>query len=409
MKSMVKFRINNSEINALLLIIGFPIFTYIAYPVSQENAEFGTSSGSLLSILYRAFALIVSIICIYKNKYNFSNFRNNGFLKLYFIIVLLMIIKLLYCFYFAGDSSKWSIGVKRIYLMFAFGVQLLPSLAFALSFHNINWKKVLSLIALLLVILCTNTLLVTWGDSGRISLNSHQSTLSFGGYAALLSLSSISLYRMSNKKIGRIVFLICFLIGILSLLRAGSRGPLISCIFSLTVLFIVKVKNAKLIFCLLLVYLLFGDIIYNFLYEISPTIFDRMENTIYEGDTSGREGTFNVAWDIIINNPIFGYDPIFISGFGPHNLLLQFGMGLGLIGLLLGIVLYIYIIYKSLVSNKVDCIQFFFSSFALYFIMRTMTGVNIFFDADFSFAIISIILYKSRYEKPQSVVFRKYC
>ena len=134
-----------------------------------------------------------------------------------------------------------------------------------------------------------------------------------------------------------------------------------------------------------------------------------MENTIYEGDTSGREGTFNVAWDIIINNPIFGYDPIFISGFGPHNLLLQFGMGLGLIGLLLGIVLYIYIIYKSLVSNKVDCIQFFFSSFALYFIMRTMTGVNIFFDADFSFAIISIILYKSRYEKPQSVVFRKYC
>lgn len=320
-----------------------------------------------------------------------------------------MIIKLLYCFYFAGDSSKWSIGVKRIYLMFAFGVQLLPSLAFALSFHNINWKKVLSLIALLLVILCTNTLLVTWGDSGRISLNSHQSTLSFGGYAALLSLSSISLYRMSNKKIGRIVFLICFLIGILSLLRAGSRGPLISCIFSLTVLFIVKVKNAKLIFCLLLVYILFGDIIYNFLYEISPTIFDRMENTIYEGDTSGREGTFNVAWDIIINNPIFGYDPIFISGFGPHNLLLQFGMGLGLIGLLLGIVLYIYIIYKSLVSNKVDCIQFFFSSFALYFIMRTMTGVNIFFDADFSFAIISIILYKSRYEKPQSVVFRKYC
>lgn len=390
-------KIKLSEINALLIFVGFGLFSSLTYSQATEETEWGSSGDNPLSILYRIFALVISTICIFKYRKTFHFKTLTNTLKIYLFIIFLMSCKLLYSFYLAPDHIIWPKNTKFLYLTFLIGIQIIPTISLITSFSTIRWKYVLPILLIILCYMCFNTLIKTWGAEGRISLNSHQSTLSFAAYSVYLLILSICLTKKYKSNITKLFLVLIIILALISALRAGSRGPVISGVVAILFVLIAKKNFAILTLLITLIYLICGDQILSILENIAPTFFERMNNTIEYGDTSDRDITFNFAISQIISNPIFGSHPLVSIphgfGSGPHNLILQIGMGLGLFGIFISIILYAKLIAIALKKKNIDYISNFFSGLIIYFIIRSMTGVNIYTASDLSFAIVCLCLY----------------
>lgn len=392
----MKFPFKISELNALLIFVGFSTFTSITYGNTGES-EMGTVSGNPLSLYYRVCALAIGSICLYKHRKVLKKNTQNTIVRLYLLILGLMTLRLFYEFYLSESAYLWSQTTKLIYSTFVGGVVAVPILGLISSFQTIDWKKMLIIIFFILTINCFYGLVSTWGNEGRLSLNDHQSTLSFGGYSAILTILCFSLTKHPIKVI-RMLALAASIIAIIALFRAGSRGPLISCIAALIFLKILNKRFIIQIFLLLITVTLIGDIVYDALKDISPVMFERLENMLYEGDTSGRDETFKTAISELLNSPLLGTSPLInIHGFGigPHNLFLQICMGLGILGFIFASTLYTKLIQFALKKRSIDYVAYFFSGLIIYFLTRSMTGINIYQADDFALAVICISLYNN--------------
>lgn len=388
---------NIEELNAVLIFSGFPIFTQIVYGQGDSDMDYG-EQGATLSIIYRAFCLSLSLFIIILNYKNMRNKKSTSALKWTFILFCLMSIKLLYSFFLAPYSFLWTKSVIITKLSFLLGVTFFPLYALYLSFNKIKWSKVIFLITLSLVIVCSSTLLSLSDDNTRLDLNSHQSTLAFGAYSAYLVIISTCLFREFKDMILKLLVYSIFIIGTIGLLKSGSRGPLIGVTVSLIPLFLLK-KGYKIhLIVISIIITLFGSTILGILEDFSPVIFSRLNGAIAQDEsTMERIHAFLLAIKQMKEYPIIGESPLFYTnwafGFGPHNLLLQIGMGLGYVGLFFSCFLFYKYLTKAIRSINGDVISSIFSVLMIYFLIRSQTGIDIYEASDMGMVIVVLYMY----------------
>ena len=174
---------------------------------------------------------------------------------------------------------------------------------------------------------------------GRYFANALVNSINYGQIGCALSV--IALYGFFNKpsKYSKIIYPCLFLLGLISIIKAGSRSPVVILLVVSIFYFFAKsglVKGLLLIgLSGLLLYFSIG-----FLVELSEAldsgIVSRLISAIESGETSGRDKIYSNAISQFAESPIFGSFYLIESGPGkggyPHNFFLEAFMTTGIIG-----------------------------------------------------------------------------
>ncbi len=374
---------NIHDLNFILTFSGFAIFTSI--------------TDSISSVAYRAFALIVAIACLVVEKYRFRKLPTALKVMLFIVIVL----DLKTTFHLFSENTPF-IESRNLALLFIYGVTLIPVLAFVSGYRKIHWKSMLIILELMLffTIMRGNMMALDVVEEGRMSLNARQSTLAFGDNSGYLLLLSICLLRYSTmvvnltkRHIWKGFLMVAIAVAVLGIVRAGSRGPLVSAVMGSLFIFVaLGVRRQMNTVVLTGLFVVVFGISMETLERFAPVLFHRMELTIEEQDTSGRNILFAHAIQTIEDNPISGSSPIILhsDGFnGYHNGYLDVGVCLGIIGFLAYIWLSIWVLMRLLYyrSRLTSPVLLFLSSMFFLSATRTMTGAGLLSNPNYTLII----------------------
>lgn len=395
-KMILKEKLNIFDLNFILTLVGFSLFTTFV-------------DNNIGSIIYRAIALAVSLVCLVKQPLNFNSLPLSG--KCYLIIFGLFLLRVTIDSLFT-DISPIYIQSRNMALIMGYGVVAFPFMAVATSYKRLHYREDL---ILLFVILFIVLILGLWHVSentelGRAALNRRQSTLTFGDNGAYMVILSLAmLFRLKTlglKHYWNILLIVGTIIGILSIARAASRGPLLGCIAAIIFLILCAPKFIKILASIsLVIFCSMGIIALKFLENLSPVLYSRIMSSIEQGDSSGRDILFNEAITKITEFPIFGSFPVLLERDGNfssyHNCYLDVMVGLGVLG---GSVLILLIIYLAIRSIKKrnglnNAFQLFILGMLWFNIFRALSGVMLIANAIFSSIIILSCIILSNYHR----------
>ncbi len=388
-QSKVPFNIH--DLNFVLTFVGFAFFT--------------SFFSFIPSVTYRAFALGVALICLLSNRLHLGHL--SGALKAFLIVFILMACKTT-----AHLLLEWQpfIQTRNLVLLFIWGVTLLPVIAFISGHEKIHWDLVVVILEILLVALILKGLLSSAAitDDVRISLNNRQSTLAFGDNAGYLSVLSCCLFRkisrIKNKLLRLLVSVLligAFVLGVLGMARAASRGPVVAGIVGCSFVFFTLRFSKKLVGIITAIIVIsLGGITIASIERLAPVLFLRMSNTINEGDMSGREVLFEQAIEQIKAHPITGNNPVILysSGFTScHNGYLEVGVGLGIFGFAAFVVLNLWILFVFIRNrrNIIELKQLLFSSMFFLSATRAMTGASLLDNPNYTVCIAGACIVSS--------------
>ncbi len=240
-----------------------------------------------------------------------------------------------------------------------------------------------------------DNLQVTQIDSEVVFIN----PLTISNYTSACLLLAITYKNQwsQNKFVNFIIFIIILASSIYIFSSCAKRGPILWFFISLLLLVYAKSKNKTTMFIkffiIILIFYSIGNIILESIKEYSPYLVSRIQDAIYEGDTSGRFSSDNndtgygLALKQISESPWIGsYFRMTTSvsmwkGMYPHNIILEALMTFGIIGLIpfisfiiKGIKRGIYLMSKNNNVNTDMMISFFFVTFINSFFSLMTTG-----------------------------------
>ena len=186
---------------------------------------------------------------------------------------------------------------------------------------------------------------------GNIALGS----IGFGHTCVSLFIIFLSwiVCHKEGKRIWKAVLIMLMVLSFVLMLRAASRGPLVSFVVVFLFFLFSSMKNkvVGLIISLVVILLVWVNMstILEWLGSISPMMEQRMAATMYEDDSSGRDSLYKQAIDVFLQNPVLGKQFVLNNGFYAHNSILDVMIGLGFFGALF----WIYLIWNDLkLSNR---------------------------------------------------------
>lgn len=358
---MPNYSINKflSTINFCLPFIGFQLLTSIALRdyATIEAVEDFSSITQRVTIPYRAFVLLLSLIVIlinYKNKIP----KNKG-LVLFLFFWLLLVIRLFYDLQIRMDLIVDAAQRRRIW-MYSFLICLIPTISIIKSFKNINFDWAFKIIFIGFVVLIplyyiNNPMLFSDSDEGRLIGNLAVSSIAFGHFGVSLSLLSLFMFNRKKAIIKKTLYALLFLVGVFVMLRAASRGPFVALMVTCVAFGLSRGGNVftRAFFLLISFFVVYisWDYMMIWISDVSPT----MAKRLFAGNvevTSGRNILYYQAIKLILDNPFLGYafalyaNGIFVYS---HNIILDAYLGLGVIGGTLFFVILLYAV-KSLFS-----------------------------------------------------------
>ncbi|WP_018613827.1 O-antigen ligase family protein [Segetibacter koreensis] len=195
----------------------------------------------------------------------------------------------------------------------------------------------------------------------RYDANSTVNSIGYGQMGCTLSL--ISLFGIiSYKKLWlRLLFLVTFAIGMISIAKAGSRSPVVVLVVVMSFYFMARLGslNAIIILCVVagLVFIFLNPIL-DLLTSMGSNLAVRLTSMVENKESSGREEIWTNVIGIIAKSPVFGAYYIVPYGAGkglyPHNFFLEIFMGTGIVGGLPFMVLVFASVTKSykLIQNN---------------------------------------------------------
>ena len=141
------------------------------------------------------------------------------------------------------------------------------------------------------------------------------------------------------------------------LLLSGTRGALFSLILTVLIYFINRFRLKDLSFKNISVFILviFGMFYFADYFFISDRIFSLYELGVQDNSTAVRVSLFNYGL-ILLSNNIFGVSIGHFSnlyGTYPHNIIIEFGVYFGILGILLAMLIiipciyYVYLLFKN--------------------------------------------------------------
>lgn len=371
----IKKIINIYDINLILIFVGFPLFTTFV-------------DNSLGSIVYRAIAAVIGLTCIVRSRLVIRGFTKNKTLVLFLAIYILLTLKMVYELFLGVDKYTPYPNSRNLAMLFCFGVCWIPFLGAICNFDKIHRRTIILLIFVILIG-SVITGVIHRADNidngiGRVGMNARQGSLAFGDNSAYLAIISGCLIKF-KKKINIIIYILAIVglfLGMYGCAIAASRGPFVSMIAGLFFIFLTLKPAKKLsILSICIVLIISGAISLKSIEEISPTMTQRLDMTISDGDTSGRDEIFSDALRMIDQHPLLGTNPIILesnSFTSYHNVYLEIGVGLGIFGFIIFIGLILSLMIRTM-SNKFIRRQLFSSIMAglfWFYIFRGLTGVD---------------------------------
>ena len=189
---------------------------------------------------------------------------------------------------------------------------------------------------------------------GRYDANSVVNSINYGQMGC--SLSIIALYGYFNKpfKYSKVIYPFLFILGIVSIMKAGSRSPVVVLILVSTFYFFAKSGFMKGLLVIsgtsLLLWFSLGFII-EIAEALGSSIVTRLISAAETGETSGRDAIYANAISLFEKNPLFGHYYLISSGVGkggyPHNFFIEAFMTTGLVGGVPFVGIIILAVYKS--------------------------------------------------------------
>jgi O-antigen ligase len=329
-----------STLNFVLCFVGFQFATSLFLPAVSDMEDITRS----VTVPYRAFALFLSLLVIMINILKKSN-SYPIVLKVFLFFWGILVIRVFYDVFIRTDIRLGDTSQVWFYI---FGICIPAVFSIIKSYTYINleksfwWVLVLTAVSLVLTLFSNQALLVGVDElNGRQGGNAAISTIAFGHFGTTSVI--LGLYTFLEKKLNwfyKVLIILLILLGFFSMLRAGSRGPVMALGVVLFFWLFSRVKNPFLaIFTLLIVGLftvILMDQILLVMGDISPIMEERLRQSIYEGSTGGRDPYYSAAVEAFYDSPILGKQFVLIFPDGTfdysHNLILDALMGLGVIG-----------------------------------------------------------------------------
>lgn len=347
-----KYKYFFATLNFVLMFIGYSVATSLFLPISSDVEGISRS----VTVPYRIFQLSVALICIILN-FN-ELFKNKPLTwKLFILFWIIYIMRMVYDLHISSDNY---VIEKAYFWALVLGTTISSIISISASYRYINIDKSLNFIfigyvfVIFFSLIFNQSILFNISDT-RLSANIALNALEIGYLCT--SLIIITLYHFFQQKsiiikgVTIITAILCFIV----LLKIGSRGPVASLIIVLLFWWYIK-SNYKAIFlgttALLSVLLsVFIDKIILFTSSFAPVFAMRFSNTLFDGDSSGRDIFFDNSLDVFLNNPLIGKQfAFFYNGklIYSHNIFMDIAIGLGVIGLLL----FCIIFFKNIKSIK---------------------------------------------------------
>jgi O-antigen ligase len=404
-----KINIHISTLIVILMVVGYQFLTTLLLPVSADMDDISQQ----ITIPYRAFTLILYLIVLFLNfKYKGEDFPLE--LKLYLFFWSILVLRIFY-----DTELRTDVHLNDTSQLWLYIVGIIIPLMFALikTYQYINFEISLffifsmAAIVLIITLFSNQTLFIGDIDEGRQDANIALNTITFGHLGATAAL--LGLYIWIKYKLHfsvRLLIILITLLGIYSMLRAGSRGPFISFFGVLFVWYVANKKNFLKVFFVIVVSIVIVLIFINQLLDLvgyfSPIMEDRLRASIFEGDTSERNPLYEAAINHFLDNPFLGKQFAIFEQVGlydgngtfiySHNIILDALMGLGLLGG--GILIYVIavamrIIFKNIKHRESN---YWISLILLQVLISNMFSGAIYYDPLLSgLLVIHLLLYKN--------------
>ena len=292
--------------------------------------------SSILRYGFWAFKSVLAfwVVYNYKKKVYHLNWRE----KIFTYVGVIFFLNI----FFDVFLEKGRNGLGSIVDLISFVLVLLIAFSFRYNIVITGKKSFEFFIASLLVGLVIAYVLAVPSPApwvGRMDASSSFNTINYGQLGcsmALIAMFGILKYKGSLSKV---FFIFCFLLGFASIMKAGSRSPLV--VFSVVMSFYIVAKVGILQgLSILMVSLLVLWGISGFLIEIANAMGSelplRLMNAINSGDTSGRDEIYINSITLIKNSWFFGDYYLVSSGVGkgsyPHNFILEAFQTTGILG-----------------------------------------------------------------------------
>lgn len=300
--------------------------------------------------LIKAFMGLLLII-LYKKK--LYHLKTNE--KLFLFIVFVYFINILIDIFFRKDI----INVGKPIDLIGFLISILIALSFR---YNNDFSSNRSYFFFLFS-LCSGLIIAFFLAReaplpliNRFDANSTVNTINYGQMGCAMSI--VAFYGLINKpfKYSRVIYPLLFLLGIISIMKAGSRSPVVV-LLAVIVFYYFAVsgllKGIVLIGFSAILLFFSIDLLIELSEAVGSGIVERLLSAIETGETSGRDAIYANAIDLFQKSPVFGDFYLISTGIGkggyPHNFFIEAFMTTGLIG---GIPFVIMIIICSVKSFK---------------------------------------------------------
>ena len=347
--------------NRIIYILSFFLFSgyYIGLEIIISIGR--TDISRYYSIPIRIIQFLGMLYLIYKGIKN--GLKINSF---FFILsfCFLYFLKIFYTENTPIEGNEQPLKNNWIeYIFYYFVATFLPILAFA-SFNFKEYSKyVINGIIFSSFIFALVSIYIYYDaigtGVGRISLlvyedPSQESTisplaLSYGSGLGI-SLCLYSLFFEKTTFWKRIYLFAVIGASLVIFFMGSSRGALVAVLLSIICLFLYSNYKNKIIAAFFI--LISIPLSFILSEKIGSNLFERTDDALSSGDTSGRNELWQDAWGQFVNSPILG-GRIEVSGIYPHNMFLEVIMATGIVGLVLFFIPFFRTLYNGIkISNK---------------------------------------------------------
>lgn len=372
LKSLI---IKDQEVYFLVIALFGYILAYID-PFSSKGFP------QYINFFIRGVLLIFSIHFIIKN---FTIIKKRKFVigsfLIFFFFYLLKLYQTIPSINLPADTF---LTLKNSIYYFGFVIIPLPVVVLlSLDYQKVDFKKFLKIIFWPMLIifginfLYTNFIFESYTSNGRSGIFRSYYIL-VGHYG--LSLVIISLYNYLFLKNKGYVYVLGILLGLFPIYVSAARSPVLALLLILFIFLILINKRKYWIyfFITISIFFILLFIAYRSGFGENSMFLKRINAAVFERNASGRSYYLNKGIDTFLSNPVSGGNALFSDGMYSHNLFVDILMSTGLLGMVLFIIYFKFVvqsffkILKHINQYKESGIIAFF--FLQYFILAQTSG-----------------------------------
>lgn len=316
------------------------IWTLIGFSLLSGLTSIFGLNNTLFSLALRSLAVLAAITL----SIRFFKTEHRVVLWLFLTFWIFYFVRLYISLYWLAEPVSRS---HETYWIWSVGACFLPSLGILLGYSSVSFERlrhppaILFLATAVFLIAIGRTTIVSQAgetyDISRLNLSSlNPISMGHSGVTVfLLGVGIIAAGHIDRRK--KFICLAAISTGVALALLANSRGPILSLIFSVSVLILAQSKRRRTywvgsMICAIALYFayqqpefLFGD--------LGPIARFSTVSSSGDGASIARFIAFKGAWEQFLGSPIFG-DGIEerATQFYPHNVILEAFMSTGLLG-----------------------------------------------------------------------------